>query len=229
VGLLNAIIRFDPSRKAEFVAFAVPTIMGEVRRHFRDCGWAVKVPRQLKDLQRPLAIARDELSREGRAPTATQLANCLGVERETVVEALIAGANYSTLSSDMARHTDDDESCTISGTLGELDLGYDKVIDSLTLRRLIAALPERDRTILALRFFGELTQTQIAQRIGCSQMHVSRLLAKAIGALREKLLNAEKAIWSDQPASPARARPKQSRKPAPPRHRSRARRTALAS
>jgi RNA polymerase sigma-B factor len=143
---------------------------------------------------------------------------------------LIAGTSYSTLSTDVARDTDD-ESCTISATLGELDLGYDKVTDSLTLRPLIAAMPERERTILTLRFFGELTQTQIAQRIGCSQMHVSRLLAKAVGALRDQLLDAEQSALSYQPSTPTPAPQKQHRKPAPPRqrHRSRTRRTALAS
>lgn len=190
LALVNAVNRFDLDTGGDFVAFAVPTILGEVRRHFRDFGWAVKVPRRLKDLQRQLARARDELTRDGRGPTATQIANHLGIERESVVQGLIARTGYSTLSTDVRCSVEDD--CrSIGATLGELDPGYEKVTDIEALRPLIAALSERERTILTLRFFRDMTQTEIAQQLGCSQMHVSRLLAQVLDTLRNQLVEAD--------------------------------------
>lgn len=184
VGLVNALNRFDVDNGADFMSFAVPTMMGEVRRHFRDYGWAVKVPRRLKDLQPQLTRARSELShRLNRAPTASETAEYLGVTREVVIEATIGGDNYSTTSTDMPLATDE-TSRTLGDALGEVDANLDKVLDTETVRPLIAALPDRQRTVLKLRFFDNLTQTQIAERIGCSQMHVSRLLAQALGTLR---------------------------------------------
>jgi RNA polymerase sigma-B factor len=202
LGLLNAINRFDPDTGGDFLSFAVPTTMGEVRRHFRDFGWAVKVPRRLKDLQRQLARARDELTRDGRGPTATQIANHLGIDRESVVEGLIASTNYSTLSTDVQRSVEDDF-WTIGARSGELDPGYEKVTDIEALRPLIAALSERERTILTLRFFRDMSQTQIAQRIGCSQMHVSRLLTKALGTLRNQLVEADAQASADNGSAAA--------------------------
>jgi len=184
LGLVNAVNRFDVDNGADFLWFAVPTMMGEVRRHFRDHGWAVKVPRSLKELQPQLIRARAELSQQlNRAPTASELAQHLGVAREVVIEATIGGGNYSTKSTDVAVGTGDD-SRLFGDTLGDVDTNLDKVLDVETVRPLIAALPERQRTVLTLRFFENLTQTQIAERIGCSQMHVSRLLAKALTTLR---------------------------------------------
>ena len=185
VGLINAVNRFDIDNGASFVSFAVPTIMGEVRRHFRDYGWAVKVPRRVKELQPQLVRARAELSqRLGRAPNASEIADYLGIERELVVEATIGGSNYSTRSTDMPVGGDDDRA--FGATLGDVDPNIAKVLDVETVRPLIAALPDRQRTVLTLRFFENLTQTQIAERIGCSQMHVSRLLAKALDTLRSR-------------------------------------------
>ncbi|MGV0791447.1 SigB/SigF/SigG family RNA polymerase sigma factor [Mycolicibacterium sp. XJ1819] len=187
VGLVNAVNRFDPDNGAEFLSFAVPTMMGEVRRHFRDHGWAVKVPRRLKDLQSQLVKARSELSQEmGRAPTPTEVAEHLGIDRELVVEATIASSNYSTLSTDVQSSPGDDN-WSIGDTLGDVDPNLDKVIDVVTIRPLIAALPERERTVLTLRFFESMTQTQIAERMGYSQMHVSRMLAKALRTLRDQI------------------------------------------
>lgn len=187
VGLVNAVNRFDPDNGADFLSFAVPTMMGEVRRHFRDYGWAVKVPRRLKDLQGQLVRARAELSQQiGRAPTATEVARHLGIEREAVMEATIASSNYSTLSTDV-RAGADDEYRSVGDTLGDIDPNIDKVVDLETVRPLIAALPDRERTVLTLRFFESMTQTQIAGRMGYSQMHVSRLLAQALRRLREQL------------------------------------------
>lgn len=189
VGAVSAVNRFDPDNGAEFVSFAVPTIMGEVRRHFRDRGWAVKVPRRLKDLQQRLARARDELAqRTGRAPTPQELATYLGIDRELVVEATIASSNYCTLSTD-AQADSNESGPRLIDTLGHLDDGLARVIDVETVRPLIAALPERERTVLTLRFFGELTQTQIAERLGISQMHVSRLLAQSLKTVRDQALD----------------------------------------
>ncbi len=184
VGLLNAVKRFDPDSGSDFLAFAVPTIMGEVRRHFRDYGWAVKVPRRLKDLNQQLSKARSELSQQiGRAPTASEIAEHLGIDRDEVVQATIASNNYSTLSTDATVGVDG-ELPTLRETLGHEDERLDKIVDVETIRPLIGRLPAREQTVLRMRFFDELTQTQIAERIGCSQMHVSRLLAKALNTLR---------------------------------------------
>ena len=193
VGLMNAVNRFDVDNGAEFVAFAVPTIMGEVRRHFRDHGWSVKVPRRLKELNAQLKRCREELSHElGRAPTATEIATKLGIDREEVVQAQIASSAYSTLSSDApAGAGDDDDGRSVTNTIGDLDANLDKVLDVTTVRPLLAALPERERTVLTLRFFENMTQTQIAERVGISQMHVSRLLARSLGALRRQVRTPE--------------------------------------
>jgi RNA polymerase sigma-B factor len=183
LGLVHAVDRFDVDKGAEFLSFAVPTMIGEVRRHFRDYGWAVKVPRRVKELQPQLVKARAELSqRLGRAPNATEVADHLGIDRDLVIDATIGGGNYSTMSTDMPVG----ERRPFGDTLGELDPNLDKVLDVETVRPLIAALPERQRTVLTLRFFENLTQTQIGERIGCSQMHVSRLLADALDTLRSQ-------------------------------------------
>lgn len=187
VGLVNAVNRFDPENGADFLSFAIPTIMGEVRRHFRDYGWAVKVPRRLKDLQAQLVKARAELSQQiGRAPTPSEVARHLGIEREAVTQATIASSNYSTVSTDI-QTSPDDEFRSVGDTLGDIDPNIDKVVDLETVRPLIAALPEREKTVLVLRFFENMTQTQIAERMGYSQMHVSRLLAQALRRLREQV------------------------------------------
>nr|WP_006246017.1 SigB/SigF/SigG family RNA polymerase sigma factor [Mycolicibacterium tusciae] len=187
VGLVNAVNRFDPENGAQFLAFAVPTMMGEVRRHFRDYGWAVKVPRRLKDLQGQMVKARGALSQDlNRAPTASEIANYLGVDRESVVQATIASSNYSTLSTDVQAGPDA-EYRGIGDTLGDVDPNIEKVLALETVRPLIAALPDREQTVLTLRFFDNMTQTQIAARMGYSQMHVSRLIAKALGTLRNQV------------------------------------------
>jgi RNA polymerase sigma-B factor len=188
VGLVNAVVRFDVEAGSDFVSFAVPTIMGEVRRHFRDNSWSVKVPRRLKELHLRLGTATAELSqRLGRAPTATELASELGMERDEVVEGLVAGSSYNTLSIDTGGGSDDDDARAIADTLGDVDVGLDRIEDREALRPLLEALPERERMVLVLRFFESMTQTQIAERVGISQMHVSRLLAKSLARLRDQL------------------------------------------
>lgn len=191
MGLIQAVNRFDAENGADFLAFAVPTMMGEVRRHFRDHGWSVKVPRRMKELGPQLNRAREELSqRLGRAPTASEIAGHLGLDREEVVQAQIASSAYSTLSSDAPGPgaAGDDDGRSVASTLGDLDANLDKVIDVETVRPLVAALPERQQTVLMLRFFENMTQTQIAERLGISQMHVSRLLARSLATLRERAL-----------------------------------------
>lgn len=183
-GLVNAVNRFDVDKGADFVAFAVPTMMGEVRRHFRDYAWAVKVPRRIKDIQPQLVSARAELSqRLGRAPKISEVASHLGIDRDLVVEATVGGAHYSAMSIDMPAAPGDDYR-QFGDALGDIDRNLEKVLDVETVRPLIAALPERQRTVLTLRFFENLTQAQIGAQIGCSQMHVSRLLANALSTLR---------------------------------------------
>jgi len=187
LGLVNAVDRFDPERGTDFASFAVPTIMGEVRRHFRDSGWAVRVPRRMKELHSALGRATADLSqRLGRAPSPSELAEELGIGHEEVLEGLVAGNAYQTVSVDRsAPHTDD--GLTLADTLGEYDAALDDVDNHEALRPLLDALPTRERTIVVLRFFGNRTQTQIAEQVGVSQMHVSRLLAKTLAHLREQL------------------------------------------
>ena len=188
VGLVNAVVRFDIEAGSDFVSFAVPTIMGEVRRHFRDNSWSVKVPRRLKELHLRLGSATAELSqRLGRAPTATELAGELGMDRDEVIEGLVAGSSYNTLSIDSGGGSDDEDARAIADTLGDVDAGLDQIENRESLRPLLEALPERERTVLVLRFFESMTQTQIAERVGISQMHVSRLLSKSLARLRDQL------------------------------------------
>jgi RNA polymerase sigma-B factor len=187
VGLVNAVIRFNVDAGSDFVSFAVPTIMGEVRRHFRDNSWSVKVPRRLKELHLRLGAATAELSqRLGRAPTPSELAAELEIDREEIVEGLIAGSSYNTLSIDGAGGGSE-EAPAIADTLGDVDLNLDQIENRESLRPLLASLPERERQVLLLRFFESMTQTQIAERVGISQMHVSRLLAKSLARLRDQL------------------------------------------
>ena len=189
VGLINAVNRFDANKGAEFMAFAVPTIMGEVRRHFRDHGWSVQVPRRLKELGSQLRTAREELSHElGRAPTATEIAGHLGIDREDVVQAQVAASAYSTWSTDAPLTHDGSDRATVSDGVGCIDANLEKVLDVLSVRPLVEALPEREQTVLLLRFFENRTQTQIAERLGISQMHVSRLLARSLRHLQEAAL-----------------------------------------
>lgn len=186
IGLINAVKRFDVEMGSDFASFAVPTIMGELRRHFRDNSWSVKVPRRMKELHLQLGTASAELSqRLGRAPTASELATELGIDRDEVLDGLMAGSSYKTTSIDGAAGSD--ERPSLAETLGDVDPGLENVEYREALRPLLAELPERERTVLVLRFFESMTQSQIAAKVGISQMHVSRLLAKTLAQLREKL------------------------------------------
>lgn len=191
IGLIHAVNRYDPEFGSEFLAFAVPTMMGEVRRYFRDNGWSVKVPRRMKDLQPQINRARDQLFQEiRRSPTPSEIADRLGIDRDEVVQCKIAAGAYSTVSYDApARGTDDTDNRTVGDSFGAADASLDKVIDVETVRPLVAALPTRQQTVLMLRFFDNMTQSQIAERLGVSQMHVSRLLSRSLATLREQAEN----------------------------------------
>jgi RNA polymerase sigma-B factor len=181
IGLLNAVDRFDPGR-GNFTAFAVPTILGEIRRHFRDRGWAMRVPRRLQDLGRRVSAARDELTQAlGHSPTVQELAAHLDEDVDLVLEALDSAAAYM-----MVPLPTTPEEADLA-PLGTTDEGLELVEDRATLRPLLARLPARERTILALRFIRGMSQSQIAAEVGVSQMHVSRLLARSLGVLREGL------------------------------------------
>ena len=186
VGLLNAVDRFEPGRGIDFLSYAVPTITGEVRRHFRDRTWSMRVPRRLKDLQSSINGAVGPLSQElGRAPRPSEIAARLGIATEEVVEGLDAQQAYRSTSLDELVSGAD---TALTDTLGVADAELDKVDYRQTLAPLLDELPERERTILVLRFFGNMTQTQIADRVGISQMHVSRLLAQTLSQLRRRML-----------------------------------------
>ncbi|WP_163801493.1 SigB/SigF/SigG family RNA polymerase sigma factor [Mycolicibacterium sediminis] len=189
LGLVNAVKRFDPEKGAGFLSFAVPTMMGEVRRHFRDHGWAMHVPRRLKDRHVQLTRAMSDMTQSlGRAPTPSELAEYLGIDRQDVVESLVASAAYRTHSIDAPMGGGDDgDARMLQDTVGGPDPAFARITDQESVRPLIAALPERERTILYLRFFDSMTQSQIAERIGVSQMHVSRILERTLKELRGKL------------------------------------------
>jgi RNA polymerase sigma-B factor len=188
LGLINAVDRFDPHRGVDFLAFAVPTIMGEVRRHFRDSCWAVRVPRRLKELHLAITAVTTPLAQElGRAATPSEIAARLEISKEEVYEGLAAGASYQSVSLNQMLGTEVD-SVSVVDSLGEEDPGLEDINDHESLQPLLRDLPERERTIIMLRFFGNLTQTEIADRVGISQMHVSRLLAKTLRQLREGML-----------------------------------------
>ena len=185
VGLLKAIDRFDLEREVEFSTYATPTIVGELKRYFRDKGWAIRVPRRLQELSLRLNKLVAQLTQDlGRAPTVPELAKAAGVSEDEVLEALESGQAYSTTSLD-APSGDDDDAPMRGDRIGEEDLRLDNLEYFASLAPLIEQLPERERTILYLRFFKGMTQSKIADHIGISQMHVSRLLTRILEFLRE--------------------------------------------
>lgn len=187
VGLINAVDRFEPDRGFEFAAFAVPTITGEVRRYFRDLGWSMMVPRRLKDLHLAIRGTLAELSQQlGRAPRPSEIAAQLGVPASEVIEGLRAGDAYRSSSLDEMLGTEQG-SVTLGDLIGGLDADLTRIEDREALRPLLADLEPRERAILTLRFFRHMTQTQIAEQMGISQMHVSRLLRETMAILRERI------------------------------------------
>ena len=184
VGLLKAVDRFDPDRGVEFSTYATHTIVGELKRHFRDKGWAVRAPRRMQELYLRLGKIVSTLSQElGRSPTIPELANEAQVSEEEVLEALEAGQAYRFASLD-APSPGDDDGDSMSSHLGAEDSGMIDAEHRVALSPLLAQLPQREQTILHLRFFEGMTQSEIASRLGISQMHVSRLLARSLAQLR---------------------------------------------
>jgi RNA polymerase sigma-B factor len=186
LGILKAVERFDPSRELEFSTFATATVEGELKRHFRDATWAVRVPRRPQELHLRLRSTTEELAqRLQRTPTLTELAEALGVGEEQVLEAMEAGGAYRSTSLGADR-ADGPADLRLERRLGEDESGYELTEIREVLRGLLDELPERERTIVYLRFFEDMTQTEIAAEIGISQMHVSRLLARTLGRLRTR-------------------------------------------
>ncbi|EME97365.1 RNA polymerase sigma factor SigF [Streptomyces mobaraensis NBRC 13819 = DSM 40847] len=188
IGLIKAIDRFELSRGVEFPTFAMPTIIGEIKRFFRDTSWSVRVPRRLQELRLTLAKAGDELAqRLDRSPTVAELARHLGISEDEVVEGMGASNAYTASSLD-APSEDDDHEGTLSARIGYEDHDLEGVEYVESLKPLIAELPPRDRKILSLRFVGNMTQSEIGEELGISQMHVSRLLSRTLVRLRRGLL-----------------------------------------
>lgn len=181
IGLIQAVDRFDPSRGTELASFATPTILGEIKRYFRDRTWAVRVPRRLQELQSGLNVARSELTQQlGRAPTVAEIAAHAGLDQEDALEALEAQQAYNAVPID--------GSAKLVGPDASLeDTALQDVVERESLRPLLHRLPAREKRILVLRFFRGLSQSEIAEEMGISQMHVSRLLARTVEELRRGL------------------------------------------
>ncbi|MFI5908075.1 RNA polymerase sigma factor SigF [Dactylosporangium sp. NPDC051541] len=189
VGLIKAVDGFDPDNGAVFIGYAIPTITGELKRHFRDKCWDVRVPRRIQETRlRVMRVTGELTQRLGRSPTVADLAAELEASEEDVIEALDAGRAYRSLSLDAPSVTNDADAPTdLANMLGETDADMEQVEAREALRPLLARLPEREQKIIAMRFFGNHTQSQIAAELGVSQMHVSRLLSKALQTLRVQL------------------------------------------
>jgi RNA polymerase sigma-B factor len=186
IGLIKAIDRFDPERKLEFSTFATPTILGEIKRHFRDTGWLVHVPRRAQELQTTLNTARADLSQElGRPPTVAEISGRIDVDEDAVIEALDAARAYAGVPLEIL--TPPGESAPEHPALGTVDAGYEQVEQRALLHEVISELPETEREVLLLRFVANKTQTEIAGLIGVSQMQVSRLVARGLRRLRGRL------------------------------------------
>ena len=184
VGLVNALQRWDPDRGTTFATFAVPTILGELRRYFRDSTWAVRPPRSAQELSLAVSKARDRLWQEGsRAPTVAEIAGLIGRSQEEVLTGLEAGAAHNAESLDIPVVEGGDETITAVDVLGEHDAGYGRVEDAMVLDQVIATLDEPAREVVRLRFLEDLLQRDIAQRLGCSQMQVSRILRDSLSML----------------------------------------------
>jgi len=200
IGLIKAIDRFDLERGVELTTYATPNIIGEIKRHFRDKGWSVRVPRSLQELNVQLSKLIEELTVElGRSPTIPELAKASGSEEELVVEALESGRAYSSISLSTGGGQDEGGELDLLESLGVEEAQYEISEDRAVLAPGFRVLDERERLILHLRFFKGLTQSQIAQQVEISQMHVSRLIRRALEKIREEIASEE-----PEPASPRR-------------------------
>ena len=194
IGLIKAIDRFDINRGVELTTYATPNIIGEIKRHFRDRGWAVRVPRGLQELNVRLSKLIEQLTVQlSRSPTILELAKAAGVDEEDVLEALESGRAYSSLSLSTGGGTEDGEELDPLESLGEIEHQYEVSEDRAVLAPGFRVLDERERKILQLRFFDGLTQSQIAQQVGISQMHVSRLIRRSLEKIRDEIAADEQA------------------------------------
>jgi RNA polymerase sigma-B factor len=189
LGLIKSVDGYDPDRGAAFTSYAIPMIVGELKRHFRDKGWDVRVPRRLQELRLEISKVSGDLAQDlGRSPTVADLARRLEVSEEEIIEGLDCGQAYRALSLDApAGDSGDAGAAGLGDLLGSDDPDMQNVENREALRPLLAKLPEREQKIIAMRFHGNLTQSQIASALGISQMHVSRLLAGALRTLRSEL------------------------------------------
>ncbi len=195
IGLLLAIERFDTERGVQFTTYAVPTIVGEIQRHFRDRSWALHVPRRMKELSVRLTRTISSMTAElGRSPTIAELAEVLETDEDEIVEALETSHAFSTRSLSQPLGHDGSEEETIQDVLGGPEAGYGEVEDTVLLEAGLSALDARERRIVELRFFEGLTQSEIAARVGISQMHVSRLLRRALHTMRGRLEGVEESL-----------------------------------
>ena len=189
IGLIKSVDRFDTERGVEFSTYATPTIIGEIKRYFRDKGWAIRVPRRLQELRMQISSATAELTQSlGRAPTPSELATAIGCSVDDVIEGIESSNAYSTLSLDAGDSTEDG-SMSMLDTMGVDDVGLEHVELRESLKPLLESLPAREKNILMLRFFKNMTQSQIAAEVGVSQMHISRLLNKTLEHLRVSLVD----------------------------------------
>jgi RNA polymerase sigma-B factor len=195
IGLIKAIDRFDLERGVELTTYATPNIIGEIKRHFRDKGWSVRVPRGLQELNVQLSRLVEQLTVQlSRSPTIPELAKAAGVEEEEVLEALESGRAYTSLSLSVGGGGGDDDDLDPLESLGTEEHQYEVSEDRAVLAPGFKVLDERERTILQLRFFEGLTQSQIAQQVGISQMHVSRLIRRSLEKIRETIAEDEESL-----------------------------------
>ncbi|WP_183094477.1 RNA polymerase sigma factor SigF [Nocardioides stalactiti] len=188
IGLIKAVDRFDTERGVEFSTYATPTIIGEIKRYFRDKGWAIRVPRRLQELRMQISTATAELTQSlGRSPTPREIAERIGCSVEEIVEGLESSNAYATLSLDANDGSEDGGAPSMLDTLGIDDAALEQVEIRESVKPLLEGLPPREKQILLLRFFKNMTQSQIAAEIGVSQMHVSRLLSRTLEQLRASL------------------------------------------
>jgi RNA polymerase sigma-B factor len=186
IGLIKSVDRYDPTRGIDFAAFAIPTVLGEIKRHFRDRTWSIRVPRRLQELRLAISTANNQLTNSlGRAPTVADVAAHLGISEEEVLEGLEGGRAYNATS--LSTPVNDDGALELGDTLGTIDGGFELTDNLVSLGPALATLDDRERTILSLRFYGNQSQAEIGEHLGISQMHVSRLLARAVGKLRKQM------------------------------------------
>jgi len=187
LAVLKAVERFDPERGVAFSTFASRTIDGELKRHFRDRAWTVRPPRSIQELHLDVRRAEEEMAQElGRSPRVNELADHLDVTEEDVLEAMEASTAYKAASLDAPNDPDDEDAGSRSRHLGAPDVGFQHKEDAMIVRQLLEGLPDRERTILEMRFFERLTQPEIAERVGVSQSYLSRLLRRVLADLRER-------------------------------------------